>query len=125
MLESRPMPSADEFIAVTPAWHAAYPGAHAGFLALREVANPNHHPELDQHKAALEQALRERYAGSDRAALAQLPVLKAYADYYKRFRKTYHVQLQLESVAFKGKLLPAVAALVEAMFMAELSDLLL
>jgi DNA/RNA-binding domain of Phe-tRNA-synthetase-like protein len=89
------------------------------------VANPPQHPALDAAKARLEQALRERYGGLDRAALSQLPVLQAYAGYYKRFKKTYHVQHQLESVVFKGKSLPNVAALVEAMFMAELDDLLL
>jgi DNA/RNA-binding domain of Phe-tRNA-synthetase-like protein len=40
-------------------------------------------------------------------------------------KKTYHIALQLESVVFKGRSLPNVAALVEAMFMAELQDLLL
>lgn len=112
-------------IAATDAWRAAHPGAALGVLALREVANPAQHPALDARKAALEQSLRERYTGLDRAALAQLPVLQAYAAYYKRFKKTYHVGLQLESIVFKGRGLPNVAALVEAMFMAELDDLLL
>jgi DNA/RNA-binding domain of Phe-tRNA-synthetase-like protein len=54
-----------------------------------------------------------------------LPVLQAYHAYYKRFEKTYHLLLQLESIVFKDKSIPHVAALVEAMFMAELEDLLL
>ena len=110
---------------VTEAWRAAFPTAHAGVLVMQGVANPMHHVELDQRKAALEEQLRARYAGQDRAALAQLPVLQAYSAYYRRFKKTYHVQLQLESIVFKGKSLPGVAALVEAMFMAEVSHLLL
>jgi len=57
--------------------------------------------------------------------LRALPILQAYHTYYKRFDKTYHVQLQLESLVFKGKDFPNVAALVECMFMAELNDLLL
>ena len=52
-------------------------------------------------------------------------MIQAYAAYYERFNKTYHVQLQLESVALKGKSIPRVSALVEAMFMAELENLLL
>jgi hypothetical protein len=40
-------------------------------------------------------------------------------------KKTYHIALQLEPVVLKGKSLPNVAALVEAMFTAELGDLLL
>ncbi len=89
------------------------------------VANPKRNTSLEERKSALEQELRTRYASMDRAALKELPTLKAYNDYYKRFNKTYHVQLQLESVALKGKVIPQVAALVETMFMAELKNLLL
>ncbi len=107
------------------AWKAAYPTSHAGLLVMRDVANPAHHPALEQRKVALEAELRQRYAGQDRAALLRHPILQAYAEYYRRFKKTYHVQLQLESILFKGKSIPSVAALVEAMFMAEVSGLLL
>jgi DNA/RNA-binding domain of Phe-tRNA-synthetase-like protein len=57
--------------------------------------------------------------------LAALATMRAYRDYYKRFRKTYHVLLQLRSVALGYKPLPTVAALVEAMFMAEIESGLL
>ena len=110
---------------VSPAWASAYPEACVGVLAMRDVANPPHHTELEKQKAALEEELRTRWAGQDRHALEQLPVLRAYNAYYRRFKKSYHVQLQLESIAFKGKALPSVAALVEAMFMAEVKNLLL
>jgi DNA/RNA-binding domain of Phe-tRNA-synthetase-like protein len=113
------------FFSTTAAWRAAHPGARAGVLVMRGAANPAEHAGLQARKARLEAALRERHAGQDRAALAQHPTLQAYAAYYKRFKKTYHVGLQLESVVLKGKSLPNVAALVEAMFMAELEDLLL
>lgn len=106
-------------------WQNAYPNAHVGVLAMRDVSNPSSHAELEQRKVALEQDLRSRHADHDRAALTQLPVLQAYAAYYRRFKKTYHVQLQLESIVFKGKSIPSVAALVEAMFMAEIKNLLL
>ncbi len=114
-----------EILTVTDAWRSTFVDAHIGILALRGVANPDRHPELDERKTALEQELRRRFGGMDRAALVQWPILSAYAGYYKRFRKTYHIQLQLESVIFKGKSLPGGSALVEAMFMAELSDLML
>ena len=110
---------------VSERWRQAYPDAHAGVLAVRDAANPAHHEELEKRKAALEEELRHRYAGQDRAALLQDPILQAYDSYYKQFKKTYHVQLQLESVLFKGKSIPSVAALVEAMFMAEMHGLLL
>jgi DNA/RNA-binding domain of Phe-tRNA-synthetase-like protein len=110
---------------VTEPFRAAYPKARAGVLALRGLRNPARCPALDERKRSVEQELRARYAGFARPDFAALPVLKAYADYYRRFRKTYHVQLQLESVVLKGKSLPDVASLVEAMFVAELRNLLL
>ncbi len=110
---------------VSEEWKSAYPGACAGALALAGVTNPEHHPALDARKEALEAELRARWAGQDRKALVALPVMRAYGAHYSRFRKTYHVLLQLESVALKGKSLPRAAALVEAMFMAELKNGLL
>jgi DNA/RNA-binding domain of Phe-tRNA-synthetase-like protein len=110
---------------VSETFKATYPGAAAGVLAMSGVKNPASHPALDAEKAELEQQLRARFGSSDRAALLALPALQAYAAYYKRFKKTFHVQLQLESVAFKDKPIPRAAALVEAMFMAELKNLLL
>ena len=92
---------------------------------MRHVANPEHQPTLDRQKGQLENELRSRLGSLDRAALKALPVIKAYNSYYKRFKKTYHMLLQLESVVFKGQPIPRVAALVEAMFMAELKNLLL
>jgi DNA/RNA-binding domain of Phe-tRNA-synthetase-like protein len=110
---------------VSEIWKTTYPGAAVGILALRDVTNPQHHPGLEARKADLEARLRARYADLDRAALKALPQIAAYTAYYKRFKKTYHLLLQLESVVFDGKPIPRVAALVEAMFMAELDDLLL
>lgn len=109
----------------TSAWKSTYPEAHAGVLVMRAVTNPARHPGLESRKAELEEQLRVRFAGQDRAALANHPVLRAYGEYYRQFKKTYHIQLQLESLVLKGKSIPSVAALVESMFMAEMQDLLL
>ena len=110
---------------VTSAWKTTYPEALAGVLVMRAVSNPPHHPELERKKATLEEDLRARFSGQDRAAIASLPVLQAYGNYYRQFKKTYHIQLQLESIVLKGKSIPNVAALVESMFMAEMQDMLL
>ncbi|MBC7264830.1 MAG: hypothetical protein H5T64_10825 [Chloroflexi bacterium] len=110
---------------VSEAWKIAYPGAAMGVLVMRGVANPDRHPALDRYKQALERQLRSRFADCSRATLAALPPIQAYNAYFGRYEKTYHVLLQLESVALKGKSIPRVAALVEAMFMAELKNLLL
>jgi DNA/RNA-binding domain of Phe-tRNA-synthetase-like protein len=106
-------------------WKAVYPDAGIGVTVMRGVVNPERHGLLEERKKDLEELLRARYSTQDRAALKQHPVLQAYAAYYRRFDKTYHVQLQLESIAFRSKGIPRVSGLVEAMFMAELKNLLL
>jgi len=110
---------------VTSAWKFAFPGAHAGVLVMLNASNPAHHAALEKQKMELEEQLRAQFSGQDRAAIASHPVLQAYNEYYRRFKKTYHVQLQLESILLKGKSIPSVAALVESMFMAEMKNMLL
>jgi DNA/RNA-binding domain of Phe-tRNA-synthetase-like protein len=110
---------------ITSSWKSAFLHAHAGVLVMRNVSNPANHIELEKQKAELEEQLRAQFAGQDRAAIASHPVLQVYGEYYKRFKKTYHVQLQLESIVLKGKPIPSVASLVECMFMAEVKNMLL
>jgi len=110
---------------VTSIWKSFFPSAHAGILVMRNTSNPAHHAELEKRKTKLEESLRAQFAGQDRAAIASHPVLKIYGEYYKRFKKTYHVQLQLESILLKGKSIPSVASLVECMFMGEMKNFLL
>lgn len=105
------------------AWRIAYPGAVVGVLAMGNVSNPERNASLDRLTQDLQEQIRSRFA--TKGELRAHPRLEAYRAYYKGFRKTYHVQMQLESIAFKGKSIPRVAALVEAMFVAELQDLLL
>ena len=88
-----------------------------------EYLNPDHHPALDDVKRRLEDNLRTKF--NDPAEIKALQQIKAYTAYYKRFKKTYHVQHQLDSIAFRGKSIPKVAALIEAMFIAELKNMLL
>jgi DNA/RNA-binding domain of Phe-tRNA-synthetase-like protein len=112
-------------LAASDRWKAVYPGAFVGILAMSAVANPESCPQLDARKEDLEALLRSNYASLNRSQLRSHPLVEPYAAYYRRFDKTYHVQLQLESVVIKAKSIPRVAALVEAMFMAELKNLLL
>jgi DNA/RNA-binding domain of Phe-tRNA-synthetase-like protein/GNAT superfamily N-acetyltransferase len=114
-----------QMFAVSDTWRSTFEAAYAGVLVMRGVTNPERHAGLEQRKAALEEQLRSRYLGQDRMAIASHPILQAYAAYYRRFKKTYHVQLQIESIAFKSKSIPSVATLVEAMFMAEVKNMLL
>ncbi|MBW1712196.1 MAG: hypothetical protein JRJ59_03515 [Deltaproteobacteria bacterium] len=110
-------------VTATETWKAAHPGAAVGWLIINKVTNPKTCPDLDRRREALEAELRASFP--DRAAIKALPTIQAYTRYYKRFKKTYHVQSQVESVALKARNIPRVAALVEAMFMAELKSQLL
>lgn len=102
-----------------------YPGIHFGIMVLENVINPENCHELDLEKEKVESELRQKYGPMDRKSLREEPVLNAYFKFYKSFKKTYHVELQLISVAQKGKSIPSVQALVEAMFMAELNSQIL
>lgn len=109
----------------TEAWHRTFAGGHVGLLLLGPVDNSRRAPQLAAHQRALEAGLRQKYGAMERVDLQQLPALEAYKSYYSQFRKTYHVQLQLESVVHKGKSLPAVNPLVDTCFAAELETHLL
>ena len=114
-----------EILSVSPAWEEAHPGATFGLIALRGVQNPPSHEGINAAAEELEIAVRERFSVDERDVLRATPPLPAYAAYYKRWGQRYHVGMQLESVALKGKPIPRVAALVEAMFVSELANLLL
>ena len=106
-------------------WWKAYPEASIGILAMDHVDNPAENAALNEHVHQVEAELRSRWAGATRADLNQLPEFEAYRSYYRRFDKTYPVQLQFESVVLKGKPLRSNGSLVLAMFAAELRNRLL
>jgi DNA/RNA-binding domain of Phe-tRNA-synthetase-like protein len=114
-------------LSVDGSWHTAHPGASVGWLALGSASKYQMHADaLKARCEALEAELRTRLSGKSRAELlAELPALQAYVAYYRRFKKSYHVLLQLESVVFKGRQVVAPMPLVQATFMAELQNLLL
>jgi DNA/RNA-binding domain of Phe-tRNA-synthetase-like protein len=112
-------------LAATVEWRAAHPGAVIGVLELSGVDNARPSLQLDARKRETEARLRERYRGITRQAFLSLPMMAAYARYYKRFGKTYHVLLQVESIVLKGKTLPNVSPLVDANFVAEVETLVL
>lgn len=112
-------------LALSDGWKSTYPNASVGVLVMRGVVNPERSAALDIRAEEVERNLRSQFAGADRAALRALPTIRAYTDYYRRFKKTYHVQLQLESVALKNRSIPEMPGLVKAMVIAELNSQLL
>lgn len=110
---------------VSEAWRNRFPGSHIGMLLIGNVDNAKRASPLDRRKQEIEFMVREKYAGYSRDDLLQLDTLAAYRKYYKKFDKTYHVQLQLESVVHRHKSLPNVSPLVDACFIAEMDTFLL
>ena len=112
-------------ISATDEWRGAHPGAVIGLLELSGVVNTHPSPLLNDRKRETEARLRERYQGFTRQDFLSLPVMLAYERYYKRFDKTFHVQLQVESIVLKGKNLPDVSPLVDSNFIAEVETFVL
>lgn len=106
-------------------WGTAHPGGMIGLLELDGVDNTSPCPELNQRKRDTEARLREAYLSFSRQDFLALPVIAAYERYYRRFDKTYHVLLQLESLVVRGKNLPDTSPLVDANFLAEVDTLVL
>jgi DNA/RNA-binding domain of Phe-tRNA-synthetase-like protein len=112
-------------IRATEDWRGTHPGATIGLLEISGIENSGASDALNARKREIEARLRERFREFTRHDLRALPVMAAYDRYYRRFGKTYHLQLQLESIVLKGKDLPAVSPAVDANFMAEVETLVL
>ncbi len=112
-------------ISATNAWREAHPGGSIGLLEISGVEYSLPVTALEQHKREVVDRLRQQYLGFTRQDFLDLPVMAAYDRYYKRFNKTYHVQLQVESIVLKGRDLPAVSPLVDVNFAAEVETFIL
>jgi len=107
-------------ISITRQWRDCFHDGHVGVLLVNNVDNSGRAPVLDQKKKVLEQTLRQKFIGFSRADYMKTGILNTYRNYYKKFKKTYHVQLQIESIVQKNKSFPNVSPLVDANFMAEM-----
>jgi DNA/RNA-binding domain of Phe-tRNA-synthetase-like protein len=112
-------------ISATNKWKITHPEAVTGLLELSGVDNTQKCVPLNERKREIEAQLREKYGAFTRQELVALPVMAAYKQYYSRFKKTYHVQLQVESIVQKGRKLPNVSPLVDANFVAEMETFIL
>ncbi len=108
---------------VSERWKKTYPDARVAVFILRNINNTREHPKLEKSKRALEETLRTYFTGKN--DLIALEPIKTYTAYYKRFKKTYPLLQQFKTLIVKKKPLPVVSAMVDAMFMAEMKNLLL
>ena len=112
-------------IQITDNWRLSHPGGAVGFLSMNIDRSQTQTPDLEQKRLTLEKQLRERYQELERADVRQLPVMYDYTQYYKRFKKSYHILLQLDSICNKHRSIPHSESLVQAMFMAEMKSFIL
>ena len=110
-------------LSVSDAWKTRYVGAVVGMMVVGDIDNTKNSALLLAEKRGLESFLRQQIASKN--DIMEHPIIQAYTAYYKKFRKSYHVLLQVESVALKGRSIPNVNAVVASMFMAELKNFLL
>jgi DNA/RNA-binding domain of Phe-tRNA-synthetase-like protein len=99
-----------------------YPDLLVGTLLIKNINNTYLNDEMNNASRILENDLRGKYRSFERKELNTTEVLNGYYTYCKRYTKTYHVLLQLESIVFKDKQIPSVSPIVQSMFMGELKN---
>ena len=102
-----------------------YPNAKLGILVMKDVKNLFEDSAFIKAKISVTKQLLMQYENYNRKDFVKSEPVCHYINYYKQFKKTYPVLLQLESVVLKSCPLPNVSTLVESMFLAELKNLLL
>lgn len=102
-----------------------YPSTTFGTMIMKGVTQKDPTPDFIRAKLELETTICKRFSGMDRKEMRSLFPFMHYHEYYKKFKKTYHVLHQCESIATGSRTLPAGAPLVQAMFMAEIKNQLL
>ena len=102
-----------------------YSTASIGILSIKNIANSDPDKFLEKIKKETEADLIRRFSTLPRDEINNDPALKAYRDYFKKFKKTYQILLQLESVAKKGRSFPAVNPLTDSCFLAEMNTFVL
>ena len=111
-------------INITPLVKSTYPDAKFGVMIVKGIRTAERSIMNKIIAAEIEQ-IKSKYPDYQRETVLATEPLCYYVAYYKRFKKTYHVLGQLETVLLKGKSIPTAGAPIEAMFLAEIKNLLL
>lgn len=102
-----------------------YPKFKAGILTAELTDGPVCRDSFLKMKQEELSELKKRHGNYERKGFIDTEPACFYRDYYKRYRKTYPVLLQLESVLLKGRDIPDAGIFVESMFLAEIKNLIL
>ena len=112
-------------IKISPSVKSTFPESKFGMMIVKGLCSPIERAVMDNIIATEIEQMKSNNSGYERKPAMTKEPLCHYAAYYKRYNKTYHVLGQLESVLLKGKSIPPVGIPVEAMFLAEVKNLLL
>ena len=109
-------------LSISPDAKELFSDLKIGLLLISNIKNAYLNDKMATAKDSLIEGLKKKYGSLSRKELIQTEVLQGYYSYYKSFKKTYHVLLQLGSVIYKEKGIPLVSPVVQSMFMAELKN---
>jgi len=96
-----------------------YPQATFGSLIIKEIPNRKKNDILEEKKLSLEQKIKRGQIDANKD-----DIIKNYNGYFKKWKKTYPLRFQLETIKRGGKF-PQISLLVDSMFLAELKNRIL
>ena len=98
---------------------ASHPGLLVGTLRVDGLDSRVDQTAWTKMKQEETAKLRARLVSCTRKEMLGSSPFCQYAGYFKKFKKTYPVLLQVESIAFKGRDLSASCPAIETLFLAE------
>jgi len=110
---------------ISPTVKELYPTSKFGIMVVRGLNSSANRPHMDTLKNNEIKRIKALRGGYERKSVINSEPVCHYVAYYKKFKKTYPVLLQLESILLKDKGIPGVGMPVEAMFLAEVNNQLL
>ncbi|NMS91106.1 hypothetical protein HGQ85_14380 [Clostridioides difficile] len=102
-----------------------YPNLKFGVMVINIINSNTNKENFLFLKNSVTETIIKQHPEYNRQEKIKTEPISNYIKYYKRFKKTYPVLLQLESLLLKQKNIPDVGITVESMFLAELKNLLL
>lgn len=112
-------------IKILPVVKEVYTNASFGIMVAQEVNAAADRSRMDILKNTEIDRIKTEHKEYERKTAINSEPVCHYVTYYKKFKKTYPVLLQLESILLKDKGIPNVGIPVEAMFLAEVNNQLL
>ncbi len=118
------MSETQKYFTIDESCKGKYPNFKVGILVVEGIEPVQSDAIIQTMKADLVASIQTQYPHFTREDLNKVPIITAYNTYYKQFEKTYHVRAQMESI-IAGKPMSNFSALLDAMFMAELKNIML